>query len=290
MSVLNYKIIEAKQSEKRADCPCDCADLKYIQNENPSEEWIVFLHGFGGSQRMWHRQECLNSKANLLIVDLPGHGNSVVKLDDLSSPTLAGVAKEICLLMDELGICKASFVSISLGSLVMAAVMRECPEKVDKCIVCGAIAQMDPLAAKVMNTGYKLRKFLPHRLHIEAFAFGMMATSSQNKSRKILARECRKMSRKDFLQWFGIMVNESNLLVDSIGLFEPSKTLFCMGEEDYVFIEGVRKLTQNGSVCIPLVEMAHCGHACTLQKWREFNVIADAFLTRGTIIGTTNFK
>lgn len=47
----------------------------YTKPEN--SQWLVFLHGFGGSTKMWNRQiEPFRGHYNLCVIDLPGHGQS----------------------------------------------------------------------------------------------------------------------------------------------------------------------------------------------------------------------
>ena len=47
----------------------------HINNKN--NEWITFIHGFGGSSNIWHKQvRDLCRHYNLLFVDLRGHGKS----------------------------------------------------------------------------------------------------------------------------------------------------------------------------------------------------------------------
>ena len=48
---------------------------KFVKDEKC--DWLVFIHGFGGSTKMWKRQiDSFKDKFNLLILDLPGHGKS----------------------------------------------------------------------------------------------------------------------------------------------------------------------------------------------------------------------
>jgi pimeloyl-ACP methyl ester carboxylesterase len=47
-----------------------------IFHEN-SKEWVVFVHGAGGSSAVWHKQvKPFSEKFNVLLVDLRGHGQS----------------------------------------------------------------------------------------------------------------------------------------------------------------------------------------------------------------------
>ena len=47
----------------------------HINNKN--KQWITFIHGFGGSSNIWHKQvRELSQHHNLLFIDLRGHGKS----------------------------------------------------------------------------------------------------------------------------------------------------------------------------------------------------------------------
>jgi pimeloyl-ACP methyl ester carboxylesterase len=42
-----------------------------------SSEWVVFIHGAGGSSAVWHKQlRDFQKDFNLLLIDLRGHGKS----------------------------------------------------------------------------------------------------------------------------------------------------------------------------------------------------------------------
>ena len=44
---------------------------------SPGHEWVVFVHGAGGSSSIWYRQVREFRKAfNVLLIDLRGHGDS----------------------------------------------------------------------------------------------------------------------------------------------------------------------------------------------------------------------
>ena len=49
--------------------------LKYEVIDNQKEEWVVFVHGIGGSTKTWGKQiDEFSENYNLLLLDLPGHG------------------------------------------------------------------------------------------------------------------------------------------------------------------------------------------------------------------------
>ena len=55
--------------------------LKYELIDNQKEEWIVFVHGIGGSTKTWKKQiDDFSEHYNLLLLDLPGHGLHASKI------------------------------------------------------------------------------------------------------------------------------------------------------------------------------------------------------------------
>ena len=50
------------------------------QCSNPEADWVLMVHGAGGSTRTWRKQvEAFREDYNLLLVDLPGHAGSASK-------------------------------------------------------------------------------------------------------------------------------------------------------------------------------------------------------------------
>lgn len=61
--------------------------LKYEIIDNQKEDWVVFIHGIGGSTKTWGKQiDAFSKKYNLLLLDLPGHGNNSEKVIRKVSP------------------------------------------------------------------------------------------------------------------------------------------------------------------------------------------------------------
>ncbi len=56
----------------------DFGNIVYLENSVKSDETLVFVHGFGGNKDTWNRLiEALDDKYHVIVVDLPGHGESV---------------------------------------------------------------------------------------------------------------------------------------------------------------------------------------------------------------------
>ncbi|MFD2616461.1 alpha/beta fold hydrolase [Terrilactibacillus laevilacticus] len=80
-------------------------------------EPILFLHGLGGSWKMWAPQmEYFPKKHKMIMMDLRGHGGtSRVFPNDVFDPYL--MAEDVKYFLDELGIKKINIVGLSQGSV-----------------------------------------------------------------------------------------------------------------------------------------------------------------------------
>ena len=92
--------------------------LKYEIVDNQKEEWVVFVHGIGGSTKTWSKQiDAFSEQYNLLLLDLPGHGqNADNVIYEVDSKKLHNGIKET---MDYLQIAQAHFVGLSMGTIVI---------------------------------------------------------------------------------------------------------------------------------------------------------------------------
>ncbi|TOH94209.1 alpha/beta fold hydrolase, partial [Vibrio parahaemolyticus] len=72
-----------------------------------SNEWVVFVHGAGGSSSIWFKQiKAYKQHFNLLLIDLRGHGKSNQLLKELitSRYTFTEVTQDILKVLDHLKI------------------------------------------------------------------------------------------------------------------------------------------------------------------------------------------
>ena len=103
--------------------------LSYQLINDRKQEWVVFLHGIGGSRRTFKYQiEAFALHYNLLLFDLHGHGDSMdERLSEIDKPSLEVVAKDILATLDMVGIKKAHFVGMSSGTMIQTALADLAP-------------------------------------------------------------------------------------------------------------------------------------------------------------------
>ena len=249
--------------------------LNYQIQDRQSDKWLVFVHGIGGSTKTWKRQINEFKDYNLLLLDLPGHGESQLQNFIIN---IRNVNKTIKETLDHLQITKADFIAMSLGSLVIANFAAMYPEYIHSLILGGAVLSIVGAYKYLMLFANKVKNFLPYRFMFNTFACIMLPKANHKLSRKIFIRESLKMKKDQFLAW----VNYLEQATHPHTLLERLKQLklnicFISGDEDACFIKGTKNAAQqlkNASLHI----IKKCGHVCSIEKADEFNQQAQIYL------------
>ena len=242
-----------------------------------TNKWIVFVHGFGGSRKMFKKQiEMFKKYFNLLIIDLPGHGESCQGLAENKKYNLNDVAKEIIQLLKDLGIKTASFIGISLGTLVIADIATLQPDIIDKMVLGGAICGISVFWMSLVQLVNMLREILPWRMSVSMFAYIMMPMKNHEISREFMIRESINMGKQEFIRWFNVIATDMNYMKKNITSIAKQKSLFIMGSQDHVFMTNVKNLANKYGIDLKVINK--CGHVCNIEKSQEFNNMALAYL------------
>ena len=247
---------------------------KVYFNEN-TNKWIVLVHGIGGSMLTWKKQiEPFSEKYNLLVLDLPGHGDS----QNDTNITIAAVNSKIKEVLDAEGIVKADFVGLSLGSLVVAHFAIKYPRYVHSIVFGGATLNVEGVYRGLLKMVNVIKGILPHRFLYKTFAVVLLPNKNHLKSRKIFIRESVKLKRQVFLDWIDYLseILDPQYLIEKLKQLNI-KMVFISGDEDYCFIDGTRKVCEKLEK-FKLLTIEKCGHVCTIEKYQEFNQLALSFL------------
>lgn len=251
--------------------------LTYELIDNKKEDWVVFVHGIGGSTRTWGKQiDAFSEHYNLLLLDLPGHGlnadNIIKKVD--SEKLHTGIKDT----MDFLNIECAHFVGLSLGTIVIANFAVHHPEYVKSIILGGASLKVSGLYKGAVILADKIKHFVPYKFLYKFFAWFLMPRKNHKKSRKIFLREVVKLNKKTMFAWIEYLqftLSPENILAR---LDEVKKNILIIsGDEDHCFLRDAKALVDKmKSVEINIIEK--CGHVCSIEKSSIFNHMALDFL------------
>jgi len=128
---------------------------------------IVFVHCWAGNLGFWREQvPAFADKARLVLIDLPGHGQS-----DKPHPayTMDFFASAVLAVMRDARVDKATLVGHSMGGPVICCVYRQAPEKV------AALVSVDGLLRRPQGTPEDAEKFVApfrtpeYREHVKQF-------------------------------------------------------------------------------------------------------------------------
>ncbi|GJM59871.1 alpha/beta hydrolase [Persicobacter diffluens] len=243
-------------------------------------DWVVFVHGAGGSSSIWFKQlREFKKQYNVLLLDLRGHGQSKEIIQNLvdTQYTFNSVAEDVIRLMDHLELKQAHFVGISLGTIVIRTIAEIRPEMVTSMIMGGAVTRLKLSSRFLIRIAEWTKRFVPYMWLYSILAFIIMPQNNHKESRNLFIREARKLAQKEFLRWFKL-TNEVNPLLKLFGEKEiKTPILYIMGAQDHMFLQPVKEMVARHSNSLLKVAQ-DCGHVCNVEAPAFFNEEALAFL------------
>ena len=253
---------------------------KYINHKNPNADWVVFVHGAGGSSSIWYKQiRFFKQYFNVLLMDLRGHGNSQFKIKDslVDKYTFDMVSQDIIEVLDIHKISKAHFVGISLGTIIIRNIAEEHPERVKSLILGGAIMKMNFRSRFLMRLGNVTKSVVPYILLYKLFAFIIMPRKNHKNSRSLFVNEAKKLCQKEFIRWYRLTADINPLLK----LFRQKQinipSFYIMGEQDHLFLPTIKKIAKAHDTA-RLSIIKNCGHVVNVEQAHVFNEKVQAFI------------
>lgn len=245
----------------------------------PDREWVVFVHGAGGSSSIWYKQlRDFREHFNVLLIDLRGHGGSAKAVAAPSTYTFREVSAEILEVMDHLAIGSAHFVGVSLGTILIRTLGEIAPHRVRSMVMAGAVTRLNRRSRVLVALGSAVRRFVPYMWLYRLFAWIIMPKRRHLRARLLFVREARKLARKEFLRWWKL-THEVNPL---LRLFEekelPIPTLYLMGKEDHMFLPPVRHLVRRHARSSSLQVVEDSGHVVNVDRADLFNRLSIQFI------------
>jgi len=203
-----------------------------------NSDWIVMIHGAGGSVRTWKYQvEDLREDFNLLMIDLRDHGLS--KFDPEYAPSKYSfdlISTDIKSVIDHLDIEYAHFVSLSLGSAMIQHFMMMHPESVNKVVFIGGVFRANLNLRIAAYIAKAMNYILPYRWMYRLFSYIVMPKAKNKKARKIFINQAKKLTPKEYSKWIGLEYSFFKILKHSFHYPFHHESLIIMGG-DYTTVE-----------------------------------------------------
>ena len=249
-------------------------------NSNEKAQWVVFIHGAGGSSTVWYKQlKSFKQEFNLLLIDLRGHGKTEVieKINSELEYSFQSISEEIIEVINFLNIKRAHFIGVSLGTILIRQIINLKPSLVKSSILTGAILKLNNFSKTLIYIGNLTKSFIPFLLLYKIFAYVIMPRKNHRKSRNIFIKEANKIKKSEFLRWFKL----TKKLEKQLKKFEKEAhnlpVLYLMGRQDHLFLKEVQKnITIEKNAQLTIVE--NCGHIVNIEKSDIFNTLSLQFL------------
>lgn len=114
--------------------------------EGKGSHTIIFVHGWAGNGGLWREQiPALASHARLILIDLPGHGQSDKPQTDYSMDFFADAVLAV---MREAHVNKATLVGHSMGTPVICRVYAHAPERVAALVAVDGLLRRPQMSAE----------------------------------------------------------------------------------------------------------------------------------------------
>ena len=237
---------------------------------NKNNEWITFLHGFGGSSNIWHKQvRELSKHFNLLFIDLRGHGKSHnIHLD--TNFNLFTACEDIINVLKFLKIKNSHFIGISFGTLLIFKLMESHKKYINKSILAGAITSFNYLTRFLLICVNLLKSILPNMFLYKLFAYIIMPKSNHKESRLIFINEAKVIDRKVFNQWLKLIPDFKKTILYLNPINFNKYILFISGNDDYLFSEDARQFASKNKF-LSYYSIKGAGHVVNIDKPSVFN-------------------
>ena len=257
-----------------------CSMLSYSEHINhPNAPWVTFVHGAGGSSTIWYKQlRSFQSKFNVLLIDLRGHGRSKNAFyEKIKNYSFTTIGDEILEVLDHLKIQKTHWVGISLGTIIIREITERHPHRTISMIMGGAVMKLNKRGQVLMRATDALKSIIPYMILYKFLSWIIMPKKTHKESRNLFVREAKKLYQKEFLRWFTLVVEVNPLL--KYFRFKDSKvpTLYIMGSEDHMFLPSIRKIVASHQSAL-LYVIEQCGHVVNVEQPEIFNAEAIQFL------------
>ena len=241
--------------------------------------WLVFVHGAGGSIRTWKYQiEAFQPHYRLLLIDLRDHGFSKDILPEFPEYDFDIVSDDILAVVDHLGIERAHFVSLSIGSVILQKIDIERPELIDRMVMAGAIFDGSRLMHWFVHSGKLLNYILPYRAIYWLFSFIVLPRRNHRLSRWIFRRQSLRLTPGEYLKWVELYKPFFRLIKQYVERTVDKTGLVVMGAQDHIFFGAAEKFA-SAQKNMRLAVIENCGHVCSIEAPDLFNDLVLKFLS-----------
>lgn len=249
-----------------------------VHKHASSEEWLLLIHGAGGSTRTWKRQiDDFGARYNLCVIDLPGHGGNQNISSFFPNYSFAFVADKVWEVIDQLKIEKLHAVGVSLGTIICLQMRQQRPDRLKSVIMPGAIVKLNRKLKILAGVSLTLARLIGYRNFYKMSARIMLPRKNHKTSRTIFVQESRAITIAEFKKWTALYHDLNKILKDFFKAKSSIPHLLVMGSQDHLFLKPALEYAHtHDNAAIEVI--AGCGHVVSIENAQKFNRICLDFL------------
>ncbi len=246
---------------------------------DPSKEWIVFIHGAGGSIQTWKRQEsAFKNDYNLLLIDLRDHGLSKNIQPAYKKYNFQIITNDIKQVLDHLKIEKAHFVTLSFGSVLLQDFASRYPKMISKIVFVGGIFNGGTLIRGFVYLAKAFNFFLSYPIMYRIFSYLLMPRKRNQLARRLYQKQAEKITHIEYMKWLGLYREFFRLLSNFSKQKLTFPSLIVMGSMDFMFLKNAHTFSEN-QIMSSIREIPGAGHIANIESPEVFNKISYEFLS-----------
>lgn len=218
--------------------------LKYNIHDNNFEDWVVFFHGIGGSNKTFDNQiEDFSKEYNLLLIELPWHNQSPFPHKKITPQNISEAIKEVLEYND---IKQAHFIALSLGTIVLSHFCTTYPQYIKSIVLTASVIEVSPILRTLVTLVYPFKYILPYKFVYNFCVYAVAPQKTYKKERKMFIDEFDKMPRNNIISWVDYMAHVlyPKRTIEKMNKLYKDNIYFISGSKDIFFLQGAKMLSK----------------------------------------------
>lgn len=208
-----------------------------------SNNYILLLHCICGNMDVFKNQlDNFKKLYNVILVDLPYHGNSKQYNKDL---TFYNISNDIISILDKHNIKKVIIIGLSLGSCVANYLLYYFSDRVEKLILSSTANGLSNIfLEKLFSIFTKINILIPTNIYLKILIYFIIPQKNNVYFRKNFYYNGKNMEKNNLRKYLKLLnehfKNYRTFLKDYINNSKIPK-IYLMGENDYIFKKCIKK-------------------------------------------------
>jgi 3-oxoadipate enol-lactonase len=241
---------------------------------------VVLIHGYPFNRSLWNEQvAALSSSCRVLAPDLRGFGESDAAPD---TATMNVMAQDVVLLLNHLGIVRATICGLSMGGYVALALYKQLPSRVRALVLADTRAQADTDEAKQTRFQQAEKALSEGMASIADAMLPKLLTPETVSKRPGVVKHVRDMILKTKPDAAAAALRGMAERDDQTELLSKISvpTLILVGSGDAITPVVDSETMHRAIPHSHLVVLENAGHVSNLERTEEFNAALLEFQTR----------